>query len=250
MPTLFTSLTIILCLAAAIALGWRVRRWLPDHHLTGDTRDTVKVAVGLIATMSALLLGLLVGAAKDSYDTVRKEVVQMAAQTVFLDRVLTLYGSEAVPARAALHAAVEFAVREIWHPADDARADLHRGDGVFLAIQGLAPKDDTQRALKDRAVGLAVGLGEMRTLLHTQSQQSVSRALLVMVVFWLVMIFFGFSLLAPANPTATGALLISALSVAGALFLILEMDRPFTGLIRLSEEPMTRVLHQLNATGI
>jgi hypothetical protein len=248
MPTMLVSLTITLCLAAAIALGLRARRWLPEQHLTGDTKDTVKVAVGLIATMSALLLGLLVGAAKDSYDTVRKEVVQMAAQTVFLDRVLTLYGAEAAPARAALHAAVEVVVRDIWHPVDEG-SDVHRGDGVFLAIQGLAPQDDMHKALKDRAVGLAVGLGEMRTLLHTQSQQSVSRALLVMVVFWLVMIFFGFSLLAPANPTATGALLISALSVAGALFLILEMDRPFTGLIRLSEEPMTRVLHQMNATG-
>jgi hypothetical protein len=228
-------------------LGRALRRWLPEPHLTGDTKDTVKVAVGLIATMSALLLGLLVGAAKDSYDTVRKEVVQMSAQVAFLDRVLGLYGAEAASARASFHASVEVMIQQTWSKGGHTSLDGHQGDSFFLELQRLEPRDDTQRLLKGMASNQAVELGRLRTLLYAQSQQTFSRPLLVVVVLWLVVIFFGFSVIAPPNPTAFVALVTAALSVAGAIFLILALGQPFTGLLRLSDEPMTRVLHQIKA---
>ena len=245
MNPIFTALIISACLCAAVLLGTRVRRRLPEHHLNADTKDAVKVAVGLIATMSALLLGLLVSSAKASYDTVRSEVIQMGAKVTFLDRVLHLYGAEAAPVRARFHGALKAAIRQMWSPDSRAAApDVHTGDSLYLAIQSLSPHDDLQRSLKDQALGLATELAQLRTLLHAQSLASISRPLLVVVVVWLVIIFFSFALFAPPNATATLALTVSAFSVAGAIFLILEMDRPFTGLIQISSEPLVNALSQ------
>lgn len=117
---------------------------------------------------------------------------------------------------------------------------------MYLAIQSLVPATDVQRALKEEAVGQAIELGKLRTLIRTQATSSVSVPLLVIVVCWLVIIFFGFSVFAPPNQTATLALVVSTVAVAGAMFLILERDRPLTGVIRISEEPMITALQMMN----
>ena len=89
MNTTLTALIVFGCLVGAVLLGRTLRRLLPEEHLTADSRDTIKLAMGLVATMAALVLGLLVSSAKGSYDTERSEVIQMAAKVAFLDRVLT-----------------------------------------------------------------------------------------------------------------------------------------------------------------
>jgi hypothetical protein len=119
------------------------------------------------------------------------------------------------------------------------------GDAVYLAIHGLSPHDDAQRGLKTQAVALMVQLAEFRALLQAQAVSSVSKPLLIALVLWLVVIFFGFSLLAPTNATSTLALIAGAFSVACAVFIILELDFPFAGIIRIPSDPMTNVLSQL-----
>jgi hypothetical protein len=249
MNTTLTAATVSACLFGAIALGIWLRRVLPEHHLSGDTRQAVKLAMGLVATMSALVLGLLVSSAKGAFDAERTQVIQMAAKIAFLDRVLAFYGPDAAEARAQLRAAVEEVVRQIWPeekriPARLAPEHL-AGVAVYNAIQRLSPRDDTQHSLKTQATTLAMEVGQLRSLLVAQSAPSISEPLLVVVVSWLVVIFFSFSLFAPSNATATLALIVSAFAVAGAIFLILELDRPFGGLIRISSEPMVSALNQL-----
>src|SRR5437016_10732042 len=142
MNTTLTALTVFGCLVGAVLLGRALRRLLPEDHLTADSRDTIKLAMGVVATMTALVLGLLVSSAKGAYDTKRSEVIQMAANVAFLDRVLGLYGPEAADARAGIHEAVEEAVRQMWpeeagvpaHLAPDTRA----GNAVYSAIEGLS----------------------------------------------------------------------------------------------------------------
>jgi Protein of unknown function (DUF4239) len=236
-------------LVAAALLGRRVHRYLPEDHLSADSRDSVKLAMGLVATMTALVLGLLVSSAKDGYDTKRSEVIQMAAKITFLDRVLALYGPEAAEARADLRAAVADAVQRIW-PTDQSGpgqlgANQQAGDAVYVTIQRLSPHDDTQRALKAQVGTLLVDLGQLRTLLVAQSIPSISKPMLIILVSWLVVIFFGFSVVAPPNATTTLALVTSAFSVACAIFLILELDQPFGGLIHIPSEPMINVLDHL-----
>jgi hypothetical protein len=249
MNTTLTALIVFGCLLGAVLIGRTIRGLLPEDHFTADSRDTIKLAMGLVATMAALVLGLLVSSAKGSYDAERSEVIQMAAKVAFFDRVLTNYGPEAAGARAGFHEVVKDAVRQMWpgeagvpvHLAPDTRA----GNAVYSAIEGLSPHDDTQRKLKDQATTLATDFAQLRSLLVAQSVASISEPMLIILVSWLVVIFLGFSVLAPPNATVILALMVSALAVSGAIFLILELDQPFSGLIRISSEPMLNALHQL-----
>ena len=249
MSTTVTTLTVFGMLTVAILSGRGVRSLLPEHHLGADTRDAIKLATGLVATMTALLLGLLVSSARGTFDSERMEVIQMAAKISFLGRVLELYGSEAADARSQLHSTVEHTIRQIW-PEDKSALPLlspetEGGSVVFGTIERLSSKDDSQRSLKAEAVSLALDLGQMRSLLVAQATPSVSRPLVDMVVCWLVVIFLSFSLVAPPNATATLSLLVSALAASAAIFLILELDRPFGGLIQISSQPMLNALNHL-----
>jgi len=237
------------CLFAAVWLGIRLRRLLPAHHLSADTKDTVKLAMGLVATMSALLLGLLVSAAKGDYDTGRNEVIQMAAKISFLDRILAVYGPESADARTKFRAAVELTIQNMWpgegKPSAPRISNQQATYAVYLAIQNLTPRDDMQRDLKAQAAKLAIELAETRALLLAQSVTAISKPMLIVVVCWLVVIFLSFSVLAPSNATANLALLISTISVSGAVFLILELAQPFGGLIQISKQPMLNALSLL-----
>src|SRR5215469_8251092 len=110
----FTSIIVLAVLLAALAVGRWIRRLLPEHHLSGESKDTVKLAMGLVGTMTALVLGLLVSSAKSSYDTTRGEVLQMAAKVALIDRIFVLYGAEAADARAQFREVIEGAIRQIW----------------------------------------------------------------------------------------------------------------------------------------
>ena len=173
----------------------------------------------------------------------------MAAKVTFLDRVLAAYGSEAAEARALFREAVEDAIRRMWPDQASVRPQVSpkaaTGDAIYGAIQRLSPHDDTQRGLKTQAAALAIDLGQLRMLLQAQMVPSIPKPLLISVVCWLLIIFLGFSLLAPPNATTTLALIAAAVSVAGAVFLIMELDQPLGGLIQISSEPMLNALSQL-----
>jgi len=248
MNTTLTALIVFGCLVGAVLLGRTLRRVLPEEHLTADSRDTIKLAMGLVATMAALVLGLLVSSVKGSYDTERSEVIQMAAKVAFLDRVLAIYGPEAAEARTRFHEAVKEAVMAMWPREASGSAQVapnpKPGNAVYAAVQDLSPHDDMQRKLKDQATTIATDLGQLRSLLVAQSVPSISTPMLIILVSWLVVIFLGFSVLAPPNATVMFALMVSALAVSGAIFLILELDQPFDGLIRISSEPMLNAMQQ------
>lgn len=249
MNIILIAAVLFACLVGAALLGRCVHRYLPEDHLSADSRDSVKLAMGLLATMTALVLGLLVSSAKDGYDTKRSVVIQMAAKVAFLDRVLALYGPETAEARGDLRAAVADSVRHIW-PTDKGGSpkfapNQQMGDALYVSIQRLSPKDDSQRALKAQVATLMVDLGQLRSLLIAQSIPSISIPMLIILVSWLVVIFFGFSLIAPPNATTMLALVASAFSVACAIFLILELDHPFGGLIHIPSEPLMNLLTHL-----
>jgi hypothetical protein len=254
MNTALTTAIASACLLAAVWIGMRLRRFLPEHHLSPESRDTVKLAMGLVATMSALLLGLLVNSAKTSYDTTSVQVMQRAAKFALLDRMLAIYGPQAAGVRGQLHALIEEATRQMWpdHAAIPAQSKPNPavGNAFYVALLRLEAHDDVERTLKAQAVNLTLELGELHSLMLAESTASLSKPMLIVVVLWLVVIFLGFSLIAPPNVTTNFALIASALCAAGAIFLILELDRPFGGLMRISSEPMLNVLrHPGNKPG-
>ena len=237
------------CVFGAAYLAARLRLSMPDHHLSTDTKDTVKLAMGLVATMTALVLGLLVASAKGNYDAEKSSVISMSAKFVMLDRVLAHYGPEAKPSRDLLHRSVEQLIAHLWPDKKSQPAQLDpthsSGEALYDAIQSLAPRDDSQRLLKSQALGVAVDLGQMRWLMFEQSGSSISGPLLTVVVCWLAILFFSFGLFAPPTVTARIALLVAALSVSSAIFLILELDQPFDGLIHISSSSMQTALNHL-----
>jgi len=248
MDTALIAFTVLACLIAAVLLGRGLRRMLPEQHLSADSRDVIKLAIGLVATMSALVLGLLVSSAKGSYDTERSEVIQMAAKVAFLDRLLAVYGPEAAEARVRFHGAVKEAVQQMWPEETRQPAQLapnaQAGNALYGVIQALSPQNDAQRKLKEQAISVGIDIGQLRSLLVAQSVPSISTPMLIILVLWLAIIFLGFSTLAPPNVTTILALTVSAVAVSGAIFLILELDQPFGGFIRISSEPMVNALGQ------
>jgi hypothetical protein len=247
-PTIVAIILSVL-LIAAILVGRSLRRLLPAHHLNEETKDTVKLAMGLVATMAGLLLALLMFSAKGSYEAERTQVIQMAAKVSYLDLVLALYGPETMDARKQFHAAVEDAVRRLWPEAKGLKAELDpniaAGNSVYLKIEALSPNTDAQQKLKALAEAGAADVAQLRALLLAHSETSVSTPMLVVLMSWLVVIFASFSLLAPPNMTANVALYISALTVAGALFLLLELDSPFNGILQIPNREMVNALNQL-----
>jgi len=237
------------CIFGGTLLGMNLRSILPEHHLSADTKDVVKVAMGLIGTMTALLLGLLVASAKTAYDARRSELIQMSANFVLLDRVLAHYGPESKEGRDLLHGSVAQLLARTWSHDNNEAAKLDpaagSGDVLYDKLQQLKPENEAQRTLQSQALSMAINLGQTRWLLFEQSGTSISMPFLIVIVLWLTIIFGSFGLFAPRNMTALVSLLLAALSVSGALFLVLELDRPFEGLIQISSAPMRSALAHL-----
>jgi hypothetical protein len=229
-------------------LGIALRAVLPQSQLGGESREVVQLGVGLIATMAALVLGLLVASAKSSFDTQSVEPTDMSSKIVLLDSILAHYGPDAKEARAVLRGSVVGALDSLSTEPIAVRSQSgssSNGEVLYDQIQGLSPKDDAQRSMQVQALSIMVGVGQTRWLLAAQKGNSVSVPMLVVLVAWLTIIFIGFGLFAPPNVTVVASLLVSALSVSGAIFLILELYSPYAGLIHVSGAPLRAALaHQ------
>ena len=247
MSSIVISFIVFACVLGGGLLGLLLRSALPEQHLSGDSKDAVKVGMGLVGTMAALVLGLLVASAKASYDAQGSQLVQLAANVVLLDRLLAHYGPETKEARDVLREAVTRFLDKTWSKTGTGSPGETPGGGepLFDKIQALSPKDDRQRSLQAQAWSLLMSLGQMRWLMYEQGITSVSMPLLVVLVLWLALILGSLGLFAPANATVITSMSICALSVSAAIFLILEMYVPFSGPIHLSDAPVRAALAQL-----
>jgi Protein of unknown function (DUF4239) len=247
MTSIEISVIIFCCLLAGALAGMALRGIIPQAHLDSDTRDLIKLGVGLIGTMSTLVLGLLVASTKGSYDAKRSEIAQMAGNVILLDRVLAHYGPETGDVRAALRSTIARMVGSNGtnHLEELGQSAPVGGEVIFEKIQDLEPHTDAQRTLEAQAKSVAIDVGQMRWLLFAQSGTSISTPFLVIVVFWLTVLYLSFGLFAPRNATAITTLVVSALSVAAAMFLILDLDHPFSGSMQIPDTPVRNALAAL-----
>jgi len=241
----FITLTVVF---GGALLGIALRSFLPQNQLSDESKDVVKLGVGLIATMAALVLGLLIASAKSSFDTQNAELTEMSSKILLLDRILAHYGPEAKEARDVLGSTVVDALNSL--SSEDAAGPLQSGASIhgeilYDKIQALSPKDEVQRSIQSQALSVIVSLGQTRWLIAAQRGNSVSVPMLVVLVAWLTIIFISFGLFAPRNTTVIASLFVSALSVSGAIFLILEMYSPYAGLIHVSGAPLRAALAHL-----
>ncbi len=249
MGAMIISWIVFACVFGGALLGMLIRTFVPEHHLSPESKDIVKLGMGLIATMAALLLGLLVSSTKGSYDTQKSELTAMSAKIIVLDRLLAHYGPETKEARDLLRRAVVSVLNQTW-PENSSRPAQSEPPAAWTQalhdkIQALGPQNEAQRSLRAQALSLIIDLGQMRWLMFEQSGSSISMVFLVVVVFWLTIIFVSFGLYGRPNATVIVTLFLCALSVSGALFLILELDQPFDGLVQIPSAPLRDALARL-----
>jgi hypothetical protein len=249
MGSVAVSSIVFACVSAGALLGILLRVILPEHQLSADSRDAVKLGMGLVGTMAALVLGLLTASAKTSFDMQSNELTEMSSKIVVLDRILAHYGPEAKATRDVLRSSVEQALDQMWPNERTGSQQLgvapHSSEILYDKIEGLSPKDDAQRSLQTRALNLVMALSQTRWLIYEQRAAAISTPFLIVLVFWITVIFISFGLFAPLNATVGVSLLVSALSVSSAIFLILEMYTPYGGLIEVSSAPLRAALAQL-----
>jgi hypothetical protein len=250
-PTLVGTVVFV-CTLGGTLLGMWLRTTLPEHHLNNESRDTVKLGAGLIATMTALVLGLVTASAKSSFDNVNTVVRNTAVDILTLDRLLARYGPETREIRGVLQQVITSRTETIWSQGSSQPAQLdplgvaETVEGLGDRIRTLTPRDDSQRSLQSRALEVFEVLLRARWIMFASGGSSVPLPFLVVLLFWLTITFATFGLFAPRNATVIGVLFVCALSVGGAVFLIAEMDGPFTGLLKVSEDPMRYALEHLN----
>jgi Protein of unknown function (DUF4239) len=249
MSSLAFSLIFLLCISGGILLAAAVRRLLPEKHLSGDAKDVVRLGSGLIGTMAALVLGLLIASAKSSYDTQSTQVRHMTANIVLLDLVLSSYGPEALPVRQLMRPGVGALIDGIWQQRSGQPAGPFKASGAneaaYNAIQRLTPTTDVQKSLQGRAAQIATDIAQTRLLLFAQQDNAIPLPFLLILTFWLTILFFSFALFAEPTPMVIGALVVFAVSATGAIYLILELNQPFEGLLQISSEPLRNALAPL-----
>jgi hypothetical protein len=240
---------IFVCVFGGAFLGMTLRSRLPEGHFSSDSREAVRLGMGLVATTVALVLGLLIASAKGFYDTQNTEMTEAAARIVLLDRILVHYGPEAKDARSVLRATVANLIEMSWQHDDQGKVRFDpvaaNGEAIWDTIQDLNPTTDNQRSLRTQALGLAVQLGQIRWLIFEQKSSALPTPLLVILVAWLTLLFISFGLFIRPNLTVVISLFASSLAVCSAIFLILEMYQPYVGVIRVSEAPLRTALEQL-----
>jgi hypothetical protein len=251
MSATIVSLIAFAAMFGGAILGMGVRVLLPPHHLSSPSRDVVRLCIAILATVSSLVIGLLIASAKSSFDERTSSVRHFVAEALLVDRAMARLGSGTSPARKQFRDFLQTRLQEILNeeaiPAG-ASAISSKGpsiETVEASLLDLPDSTDAQRILKDRALSQLNDIAQTRWLLVEEAGGSIQPPFIVILIAWLAVIFASFGLFSPRNATVLVIMGISAASIAGSLFLILEMDQPYDGMIRLSERSIEIVLQQL-----
>ena len=255
MSALAISLVVLAVVVGGALLGALVRNLLPEHHISVESKAVVNTGIGLLATMSALVLGLLIASAKNAFDVKSGEVKESAAKIVLLDRSLRHYGPETKPIRELIRRNIASMLDLSWLESESHANSRVPTEGAAAAdsieevqqmLRALSPTNDTQRAVQSRALQLSNDLAQTRWLLFAQRGSSIPMPFLMVLVWWLAVIFGSLGLFAPRNRTVYSIIFVCALSVSSAIYLILALDQPFEGLLRISDEPLRIAISQLS----
>lgn len=246
-----STLVFVLVFGAALA-GMAIRRVRPDERYTPEAKDTIRIAIGLVVTMTSLVLGMLVSSGKTFYDGEKNQVAELSAQIVLVNDLLTNYGPETAQLRMEAQRSIEEVVDRIWPRKKSQSFELRpsaNGARFYQHVQMLAPKNEEQASIKAQLLTATLSLRKTYWLMFLQSEQtSITFPLLAVVTAWLVFIFFSFGLFAPRIPNAVVTLIICAMAVSAAIFIILSMNSPFSGVLRISPTAVRDALSQMVAS--
>jgi hypothetical protein len=230
-------------------LGLALQRWPPERHMSDDTRDLINRVTGLVGTMTALVLGLLIASANSFYNTQKSNLEVTASKLLQLDGVLRRYGPEAAPARAQLKAAAIQIYEDDWGHGSETPptvVDSSAAIDVFAkSLDSLNPTTEAERFRHSRANEIAASIVDQRLLTSLQISNSISWPFLIILVSWTSLLFFGFGITVRRNGTSIATLAVAAFAVASAVFLIVELSEPYSGWLRLPSTPLAQAIDAL-----
>lgn len=246
---MFTGAGLIafICIFGAGLLGFALRGFLPEHHRTDETGKTVHNVMSVVALLAALVLGLLVANTKSSFDLRSQEVQQFSANLTLLDRELMHFGQDAAKMREKLRAFTTHKIAQLWTDrgtgsAKEAAQSVQLLDEIEGDLRLFAPINAVHIEGRKNALDIIRELKRTSRLLSVQQINTTPRPFLIVGIFWLSVLFLCRATFAPFNGTVIAAFFLAALSVSVAINLIFDMDRPFTGFIKVSPVPMQQAL--------
>jgi len=241
------ALVIFVCLAAASLGTLSLQHRLPSHHREDDTQNVVRLIANFFVVMTSLVMGLMINSAKNTLESVDRNIHTFAASIIVLDRTLRHYGPGADEARQRLLAyakrAAQGSMRDDPLVADRVSENLL--DDVAESLKKLNPRDADQLALLQNARQQFQRLVELRWIIVGQAEGTIPGPLVVMLVAWLVLIFASYGYRAPRNGLVVTSFLAASVLFAGAFYLILDMDRPFSGPVQVAPAPLLRVVAEM-----
>jgi hypothetical protein len=246
--SLTIALVSLVCIAVGVAIGTFSRQRVPEHHIVTDSRDVIRLAMGLIATLVALVLSLLISSSSSFYNSVEAEYREALASLRQLDNRLKSYGPDAQPARLLLRAAAAQAFKERWPDGDFGPVPNQpvTHEALERSILDLRPLDGAQKWYQERSLELVERLDHIQNLVRGQSRsRSLPVPLLVVVLASAAVIFGSWGLFVTPNGTVLSAIAVAALAVAAAIFLIVELNSPFAGLLQLPGQPAEALVQTL-----
>lgn len=255
MSAIIVSLLVAAAVFAGGLLGLHLHRVVPERSLSQDTQDVVRLGTGMLSVLASLVLGLLIATVKTAYDTTDTAVRSYSADLIVLDETLRDYGETALEPRRLLRDYTTLLQRTIW-PEHGGSAFLleRRESGAIMehvreAIRRLTPIDAGQRWLMDQALGQSTALLRQRWLMIERAGPSVRPVVIVVLVSWIVVIFLSFGLNAPRNAIVYAAFGVCALAIGSSIFIVLQYDSPFHGVMRISSQPVLSALEHMLPEG-
>ena len=238
------GIVILACLLAASLGSLALHRRFPSRRRDEETLSVVRLTANIFVVMTSLILGLLINSAKNTLDSVDRNIHAFATGLVMLDRWLQHYGTDADTARQRLFAFAEHAGRMI----DDYQGAASDRDGermlndVGASIDALRPRDAEGRAAVQVAQQQFLRLTELRWLIASTRRGTIPLPLVALVVASLMLVFASYAWRAPSNAAVASSFVVASLLLTAAIVLILDMDRPFTGPVRVSADPVLRAI--------
>jgi hypothetical protein len=265
MSELGDAVMLLLILLGGSALGFFVRPFLSERHRARETTELIQLVMTMLVTFAALVLGLLTSSVKGSFDAVDNDLRSFSVQLIQLDRSLKQYGAATEPARVVLRSYTAAAIASTWtsepQPPGDyypKRVSAPASESIESPILGemlshleadlrqLEPGDPRQRRLALTILNQYELLMRMRWKLIEEAHSSISMPFSIVLSFWLLIVFTSFGLSTPHNLLAYITIFLAALSIASVVFVILDLDTPFSGLFMVASQPMREALAQLS----
>ncbi len=249
MHELLVAMAIFVCLVAASLGSLVLSERLPAHHRQDETYNVVRLAASIFVVMTSLVLGLLVNSSKNMFEAIDRNIHAFSTELILLDRTLRHYGPEASDVRQRLRAYVRQAINGTWgadaSPVLEDRAAETLLDEVGNGLAAMRPSDPVRTEMWREAEVNYQNVVRRRWVLIEESEGTIPTPFLVMLVAWLVLVFASFGYRAPRNAVVATTLVVSAFLIAGSIYLILDMNVPFSGPIKISPAPLQRAEEQL-----